>query len=94
MIEKIITELKEANDFYSICAQYWEIHILSEKGTFLYGKMAEIRDSILTYKGQCDAEMKNSIIHRTFTDEIRFNHILGNGQIFLLYEKFSYTKGL
>ncbi len=88
MIEKIITELKEAHDFYSICAKYWEIHILSEKGTFLYSAMAKIRDSILSYKGECDAEIKNSIIHRTFTDEIRFNHILGNGQIFLLYEKF------
>ncbi len=88
MIEKMITHLKEGNDFYSICAQYWEIHILGEKGTFLYADMAKIRNSILEYKGESNTEIKNSILHRTFTDEIRFNHILGNEHIFLLYERF------
>lgn len=88
MIDEMITDLKSANDFYAICAHYWEIHILSEKGTFLCASMAEVRKALLNYSGECNLELKNSIIQRTFTDEIRFNHILGNEQIFSLYEKF------
>lgn len=88
MIDEMITDLKLDNDFYAICARYWEIHIFSEKGIFLYVEMAEVRKNILRYSGKCNADLKNSIIQRTFTDEIRFNHILGNECIFSLYEKF------
>ena len=89
MIFKMIDELKSYNDFYSICAQYWEVHISSEKGIFSCDDMSKIREKISSKSLECNKKIQRSIIHRTFTDEIRFNHILGNEDIYSLYEKYN-----
>ena len=89
MINNMITELKVSNDFYSVCARYWEVHILSEKGIFSLDNMKTIRKNISKYTHSCNTSLQRSILHRTFTDEIRFNHILGNDQIFSLYDEYS-----
>lgn len=84
-IENIIAQLKQNNDFYSICAQYWEVHMQTEKGIFPCSSMAKIRESIVAFNAPQYTHIKNSIIQRSFTDEIRCRHILGEEVPYALY---------
>ncbi len=81
-IYSFISYLKQDNDFYSICAQYWETHISSEKGEFGIESFHNIRHEIKKYENN---PIKNSIVQRCFTDEIRCYHILGRKPPMELY---------
>lgn len=74
-IFSFINLLKEVDDFYSVCAKYWEIHIDSEKGKFDFSAFHDIREKIKKYDD--NKLLKKSVIQRSFTDEIRCYHILG-----------------
>lgn len=81
-IYSFIDSLKQNNDFYSICAEYWETHIRSEKGEFDIDSFHNIRREIKKYE---NSPIKNSIVQRCFTDEIRCYHILGRKPPIKLY---------
>lgn len=76
MIKTLIRILKLNNDFYSLCAIYWELHIKTEQGIFSYKELDELRKRIEDF-GYSDTSLSRSIIQRCFTDEIRCMHILG-----------------
>lgn len=81
-IYSFINYLKQNNDFYSVCAQYWETHIRSEKGEFDIESFHNIRNEIKKHENN---PIKNSIVQRCFTDEIRCYHILGRKPPMELY---------
>lgn len=89
MINSLINNLRQYNDFYAQCAKYWFIHIQSEKGEFLYEDMSTIRQHIAEYTNPTFANLQRSILMRTYTDEIRFHHILGHKNNLKLYSEFS-----
>lgn len=72
-IYNFINYLKRDNDFFSLCAQYWETHIRSEKGEFDIASFNKIRQEIKKFE---NSPIKNSIVQRCFHDEIRCYHIL------------------
>lgn len=89
MINSLISELKQSNGFYAYCAEYWDIHIKSEKGEFLFDELAKIRRSIIKYDELDILPLQRSLVMRTFTDEIRLRHILGHEDNFALYKKYN-----
>lgn len=88
MIYDMISELRTYDDFFSLCAEYWDVHILSEKGKFYPAEMRRIRERLSAYSGDDITVIKRSIVHRTFTDEIRFYHIIGSDNIEGLYSDY------
>jgi len=89
MVDTIIKDLKQADDFHAYCAMYWSIHIESERGIFLFDEMATVRRQIAAYTDPAIVSLQRSILMRTYTDEIRFHHILGHKNTFKLYKEFS-----
>lgn len=88
MIYDMISDLRACDDFFSVCADYWDVHILSEKGKFYPAEMRRIRERLSAYSDDNITIIKRSIIHRTFTDEIRFHHIIGSDNIEDLYSDY------
>ncbi|MCR5636245.1 MAG: hypothetical protein K6F76_03575 [Clostridiales bacterium] len=91
MIGDFIKELKLHSDLFSVFAEYWEVHINSEKGIFNPSKLSKIRSKLQGNLQGIDnntINIGNSIIQRTFTDEIRINHILGNNEMLRLYSEY------
>lgn len=85
-IYSFISYLKQNNDFYSVCAQYWETHIRSEQGEFDIESFHNIRNEIKKFENN---PLRNSIVQRCFTDEIRCYHILGRKPPIELYYDYS-----
>lgn len=77
LIYGFINEMQSINDFYSICATYWKKHIKTEKGIFESIEFEIIRKKIRNFTDHHNNPLFKSIIHRSFLDEIRCYHILG-----------------
>lgn len=90
MVNTLIEDLKQTDDFYAHCAMYWYIHIQSEKGEFLFEDMSIVRQRIAEYTDPAIANLQRSILMRTYTDEIRFHHILGHRNNIKLYNEFNH----
>lgn len=77
LIYSFINEMQSKYDFYSICAFYWKKHIDTEKGVFEIVAFENIRNKIKYFPDSYNNSLYRSIKHRSFLDEIRCYHILG-----------------
>lgn len=97
LIYGFINEMQSEYDFYSICATYWKKHIETEKGIFESNAFESIRKKISRFNNYNNSSLYKSIIHRSFLDEIRCYHILGeqpSNEFLLKYINFLKTCSL
>lgn len=76
-IDNYLSKLKQFGEPYSLFAQYWELHINTERGKFDLPAYTQLLSKILELKNSNDfSEIKLELTKRTYTDIIRCNHIV------------------
>lgn len=76
-IKLYISELLNSNYEYSLYAEYWNLHIKTEKGIFFVEKYEQLLNNLVNYKSNIqDWQIYQEITKRCYTDIIRACHIL------------------
>ena len=75
--KKIDKEIEFLKTKDKLCGNYWEYHILSERGTFQISKMYEVLKSLIEeYNNNSNQRIKTAL-QRSFTDMLRFRWMEG-----------------
>lgn len=75
-INKYLGKIKEKGTPYSLYAQYWELHIDSERGKFNLHAFNRLLTNLLGIETAYSTDVHLEIIKRCYTDIIRICHIL------------------
>ncbi len=95
--------MKLANDNYEyrLYAEYWTLHIETEKGYFLLDKYETLLENLVIYKDNAqDKQIYLEIVKRCYTDIIRIHHILKKSlspkilNAFMLFLNENYNKNI
>lgn len=76
-INSYLRKLENGNYEYRLYAEYWKLHIETEKGFFLLDKYETLLENLVAYKDSTqDEQIYLEIVKRCYTDIIRSYHIL------------------
>lgn len=76
-IDSYLKKLTNNNYEYSLYAEYWKLHIKTEKGIFPIAEYEKLLENLMNYKQSIqDQQIYLEIVKRCYTDIIRSYHIL------------------
>ena len=100
-INEYLNKLANSNYEFGLYAEYWRLHIETEKGFFLLDRYETLLENLVTYKDSVhDEEIYLEIVKRCYTDILRSYHILKKSlskkkiSDFMLFLNANYNKNI